>query len=121
MRTNAFLCVGLLTLLSGLPASSELAQQENVAVKIDKGKVVFTIGNEEAGVYHTEGFSKPILWPINAPGQISLTRDWPMGEMTPGGSKDHPHQQSVWFCHGDVIPKGIELKQKIKGVEGVDF
>ena len=43
-----------------------------------------------------------------------------MGEMTPGGSKDHPHQQSVWFCHGDVIPKGIELKQKIKGVEGVN-
>jgi hypothetical protein len=34
---------------------------------------------------------------------------------------DHPHQKSLWFCHGDVIPEGMSLKQKIKGVEGVDF
>src|SRR5262249_40863494 len=24
-------------------------------------------------------------------------------------------------CHGDVIPEGIALKDKVKGVEGVDF
>src|SRR5262249_40874424 len=29
--------------------------------------------------------------------------------------------KSVWFCHGDVIPEGIEIKQRIKGIEGVDF
>ena len=28
---------------------------------------------------------------------------------------DHPHQKSAWFTHGDVIPKGITLNQKIKG------
>src|SRR5205085_2564333 len=39
----------------------------------------------------------------------------------PGESTDHPHQKSAWFCHGDVIPEGIELKAKIKGVKGVDF
>jgi hypothetical protein len=39
----------------------------------------------------------------------------------PGEKTDHPHQKSAWFCHGDVIPRGIELKQKVKGVEGVDF
>src|SRR5206468_1620873 len=27
----------------------------------------------------------------------------------------------LWFCHGDVIPEGIELKSKIKNVAGVDF
>src|SRR5262249_27302268 len=37
------------------------------------------------------------------------------------GSIDHVHQKSAWFCHGDVIPEGLELKQKIKGVEGIDF
>ena len=40
---------------------------------------------------------------------------------TPGESTDHVHQKSVWFCHGDVIPEGIEVRDKIKGVEGVDF
>jgi hypothetical protein len=38
-----------------------------------------------------------------------------------GETTDHVHQKSAWFCHGDVIPEGLELKQHIKGVEGVDF
>ncbi len=38
-------------------------------------------------------------------------------------TKDHVHQKSVWFCHGDVIPEGIELKTKSanKADKGVDF
>jgi hypothetical protein len=39
----------------------------------------------------------------------------------PGETSDHPHQKSAWFCHGDVIPEGVKLAYKIKGVEGVDF
>jgi hypothetical protein len=33
------------------------------------------------------------------------------------------HQKSGWFCHGDVIPEGIELKvhSADKHVKGVDF
>src|ERR1700730_9816725 len=50
-----------------------------------------------------------------------MTRSWPMEKAQPGGSMDHVHQKSAWFCHGDVIPEGLELKDKIKGVEGVDF
>jgi hypothetical protein len=44
-----------------------------------------------------------------------------MDESIPGESKDHHHQKSAWFCHGDVIPEGMTLKHKIRGVEGVDF
>jgi hypothetical protein len=40
---------------------------------------------------------------------------------TPGGSTDHPHQKSAWFTHGDVIPEGMELKRKTRGVQGIDF
>jgi hypothetical protein len=76
------------------------------------------IGDELVTRYHTAGYAKPIFWPLNAPGGIPLTRNYPPPE---GQAKDHPHQKSAWFCHGDVIPEGIELKDKIKGVEGVDF
>jgi len=38
-----------------------------------------------------------------------LTRNYPPPE---GQAKDHPHQKSAWFCHGDVVPEGIELKTK---------
>jgi hypothetical protein len=44
-----------------------------------------------------------------------------MEQAEPGEATDHVHHKSAWFCHGDVIPEGLELKHKIKGVEGVDF
>src|SRR5581483_1808513 len=66
-------------------------------------------------------WAKPIFYPVLAPGGVPLTRDWPMVTGKPGESTDHPHQKSAWFCHGDIIPEGVELKQKIKGVEGADF
>src|SRR5262249_23154545 len=65
--------------------------------------------------------AKPYLWPLNAPGGVTVTRAWPMEPAKPGGSTDHPHQKSAWFCHGDVIPEGLPLKDKIRGVKGVDF
>jgi hypothetical protein len=91
---------------------------------VDKGHVDFRIGDELVGTYHYNdewSAAKPIFWPLNAPGGLPLTRAWPMAPAAPGGSTDHPHQRSAWFCHGDVIPEGIEIKQKIRGIEGVDF
>lgn len=40
-----------------------------------------------------------------------------------GETTDHFHQKSAWFCHGDVIPEGLELKIKTteKTGKGVDF
>jgi hypothetical protein len=42
---------------------------------------------------------------------------------TEGETKDHFHQKSVWFCHGDVVPEGMELKVRSsdKRVVGVDY
>ena len=41
----------------------------------------------------------------------------------PKETADHVHQKSAWFCHGDIIPEGIEIKSKSldKNVKGVDF
>ncbi|MGH7169343.1 MAG: PmoA family protein, partial [Gemmataceae bacterium] len=86
-------------------------------------QVVFRAGAEEAAVYRFGGdWAKPILWPLKAPNNKEITRDWPM-RPAPGGSpkEDHPHQKSAWFTYGDVIPEGVEIKHKRKGVEGIDF
>lgn len=106
-------------LLPGLAAG----QQPRVAAKVADDKIEIYAGGELAGVYvlRRKGCSRPIVWPILAPGGVKMTRDYPMGPPAPSGSKDHPHHQSVWFCHGDVIPVGMKLKHKIRGVEGVDF
>lgn len=107
-----------IALIVALPA----AAQDGVTITKDKDTLEFKIGKALVSKYHIgEKVAKPYFWPMNAPGDIPVTRAWPMLEGEPKETKDHVHQKSVWFCHGDVIPEGIELKQKIKGVEGVDF
>ena len=73
--------------------------------------------------YIFKGYDKPILYPIIGPHGISMTRDWPMKEGTPGEEKDHPHHKSLWFSHGNVngIDFWAEGKDKGKIVDRVAF
>ena len=66
-----------------------------------------------------EKVAKPYFWPMNVAGS-AVTRSWPMDEGK-GEAKDHPHQKSAWFCHGDVIPQGVKFAKNVVNVEGVDF
>jgi hypothetical protein len=106
----------------GLVPAAHAQGGKNVQIKTklfkDGTAYEFFIGDELVTRCHTSGFAKPIFWPVNAPGGVPLTRNYPPPE---GQAKDHPHQKSAWFCHGDVIPEGIDFKSKIKNVEGVDF
>jgi hypothetical protein len=114
------LCVSFLT--------TAAAQEEKKAfvpakATINGNLVVFRDGAEEAAVYGFGGdLAKPILWPLLAPNGKAITRDWPMRPAPPGSPKeDHPHQKSAWFTYGDIIPEGVEIKHKHRGVEGIDF
>ena len=108
----------LLLLFAGPAFADELTAKKTAdAVEITFGKEVVT-------TYHIgEKVAKPYFWPVNAPGAMPVTRAWPMAKGTAGETTDHVHQKSAWFCHGDVIPVGMELKVRSsdKRVEGVDF
>lgn len=47
-------------------------------------------------------YEKPIVYPIYGPGQIPMTRNYPMQPGVEGEATDHPHHKSMWFGHGDV-------------------
>lgn len=111
----------LMMVVTVLAMTNNASGQAAVSVKTAKDRVDFLIGDELATRYLTDGFSKPIFWPVYAPGNIPMTRSWPLDKTNPREAVDHPHQKSIWFCHGDVIPEGLEIKHKIKGVEGIDF
>jgi hypothetical protein len=97
--------LGLLRLSAAEPAP--------VGIKTEKDGIRFTVGDELVGTYlHGKEWAKPYLYPLNAPGGIAVTRTTPL---------DHIHQKSAWFTHGDVIPEGIEITHKEKGVDGVNF
>ena len=117
MRTLALLG----TLIVALPLA---AAEPEMTVKKSEGSLEFSFGGELVTKYVTAATAaKPYFWPLNAPGAVPVTRAWPMMKGAAGETTDHVHQKSAWFCHGDVIPEGVELKTKSsdKRVHGVDF
>ncbi len=99
------------------------AKVEPVSITMAGDKIDFMHGDRLSARYHFgPKVAKPYFFPVNSPDGTCVTRAWPMEQpAAKGEATDHVHQKSLWFCHGDVIPEGIPLKQKIKNVEGVDF
>jgi hypothetical protein len=117
-----------LLLLGGIlltvSASTGAQGPADAGIKVDKDKIDFLVGKEVVTTYQIKDrLPRPFFWPLKTIDGIETTRAWPMGKALPidGKKPDHPHHRSVWFCYGDVIPEGMELKTKIKGVEGIDF
>jgi len=115
------------TLICSIFASSAYAiDPPALSVAKKSGAIVVKAGDQIVTKYHHgESVAKPYFWPLHAPDGTPVTRDWPMVMIKKDGSEttDHVHQKSVWFCHGDIIPEGIELKKRSvdKKVKGVDF
>src|SRR5262245_37930889 len=91
------------------------ARAADVSAVVGKDTIEFKAGTATAARYQFAGtvpnekgegqkpLAKPVMWPVHAPNGTVVTGFAP---------KDHIHHKSVWFCHGDVIPEGIELKTK---------
>src|SRR5579871_6135974 len=49
--------------------------------------------------YHFTGAARPYFYPVMGPGELPMTRNWPM---TAGENEehDHPHHRSLWYAHG---------------------
>ena len=89
-------------------ASHSAARADDITSTTTKEAIEFRAGKSLIGRYQAgPSIAKPYFWPLLAPGDIPVTRDWPMEAAKPGGSTDHVHQKSVWFCHGEVIPEGM--------------
>ncbi len=121
----AALAVLTLSVLPPRPLPADEPDRVNAVMRLPKGPIIFSVGKEVVAHYNIgDDVAKPFFWPVNAPGgTVPVTRGWPMVKGQEGESTDHVHQKSAWFCHGDIIPEGIELKvkSKDKNVKGVDF
>lgn len=120
-------CRGFILLTACLAAGPRVAADEplpgpRAQIAVSKKQIdLKSLGGVVASYVIDPSAAKPYFWPMNALPAISVTRPWPMVADAKGEAKDHVHQKSAWFCHGDVIPEGIDYKQHIKGVKGVDF
>jgi len=102
MNTRILQSLGLLAFAVSLPFAPLNAASFVTIEEGKDGQYDVKFGDELFTTLHTKGQAKPILYPIIGPYGIRMTRDYPMKEGTPNEAKDHPHQQSLWFTHGDV-------------------
>jgi hypothetical protein len=120
MRTSILVLAIALAAAPTLPTDAQ--QPQPVTIQVDKDRIDFLVGKSLMTSYHTKADSpRPYFLPLNAPDGTVTTRAWPAGEAIPGEKKDHPHHRSAWFTYGDVVPEGMPLKTKVKGIEGIDF
>lgn len=97
-----------LALLLGLVSH---ASAEVTAERTDAG-VTIKIDGQFFTEYLVCSGRKPILWPVLSPSGKPVTRAYPMGE-APNERKDHIHQRSIWFTHGDV--NGVSYWHEMDG------
>lgn len=72
-----------------------------VVLQEKDGKVYVTAGGAPFAEYVHEGLPKPSLYPVIGPDGIPMTRNYPFKKVE-GEASDHPHHQSLWYCHGNV-------------------
>lgn len=69
------------------------------------------VDGKEFAVHRVDAGPKPFLFPLNGPTGDRLTRAFPMEDVE-GEDKDHPHQRSFWFTHGEV--NGVDFWSELK-------
>lgn len=70
-------------------------------------------GDELFAGYLADVSGTPIIYPINLPGEMGMTRNFPMKKDVAGEKPDHDHHRSLWLTHGDV--NGIDFWIDDKG------
>jgi hypothetical protein len=94
LRIQAVALAAVSFAMPAVSAEVELSKHDN--------RVVITADREPFAEYLTNSNGKPVVWPIFGPAGQLMTRAYPMQRDVAGESKDHPHQRSLWFTHGDV-------------------
>ena len=70
---------------------------------IGAGKLEVRIGGKLFTRYHYgDQWARPFLYPFVGPGDVPVTRSYPMRDDIPGERHDHPHHRSVWVAYGEV-------------------
>lgn len=77
-----------------------------VAVTQDEKKVTVKLDGRPFTEYCFADVARPYFYPVIGPTGEPVMRHWPMAD-GPNEQRDHPHQKSLLFAHGDV--NGIDF------------
>ena len=113
MRTLLTPILAVAVVFSGCASiihANDSDKKARVTVTQDKAKKQFRI--EVNGEFFTnyiyDTHPRPILYPIEGPGGVKLTRNYSIIKNVPGEAQDHHHHKSLWFGHGEMKTLNID-------------
>jgi len=78
----------------------ESADVPGVTLKVGR-KLSLNLPEGLFSEYHVDEGARPFLWPVLGPGNVPLTRAFPMQQIE-GETQDHPHHRSLWSAFDEV-------------------
>lgn len=76
------------------PAVSLIEKEDRLRIELNGELFTEYIFKREDGFF-------PVFYPVLGPGQVPMTRNYPLKEVD-GEDHDHPHHQSLWFAHSNI-------------------
>jgi hypothetical protein len=106
----------LIAVSAGLSADVGAPASPKAGVEITrlKDRLRVEINGELFTEYFFKEVPRPYCYPLMGPGNVAMTRDWPMKE-TPGEERDHRHHRSLWFAHGAINGQDFWSEEKAFG------
>lgn len=105
LRAPALLAAATFLLAAESYCVADASAAEFTLTRSDRG-ITVKLDGQLVTEYLIRSGNKPVLYPLNGPDNVPLTRDYPMRTVA-GDSHDHPHHRSFWFTHGTV--NGIDF------------
>lgn len=69
--------------------------------KADARVDVDILGKPFTAYHYGHQWVRPFLYPVLGPGDVRVTRGWPITDEVKGEKTDHPHHKSIWVAYGE--------------------
>jgi hypothetical protein len=102
MRRFLTLAIGVAALKASFVLSAETTSPPNprrgVQITQEEDRLRVEINGQLFTEYHFKNTPRPYCYPLIGPGELPMTRNFPM-KSPPNEEHDHPHHRSLWFGH----------------------
>jgi hypothetical protein len=87
---------------------------EGVQITQLENKLRIEIGGKLFTEYFFKDVPRPYCYPLIGPGELPMTRNWPMKSVD-GEEHDHIHHRSFWYAHGNINGVNFWSEEKAFG------
>jgi hypothetical protein len=111
---TAFALLAVVCAVRSADVSPSAPPKAGVQITRQQDRLRVEINGQLFTEYVFKNTPRPYCYPLIGPGNLAMSRDWPMKD-TPGEDHDHPHHRSLWYAHGAMNGQDFWSEQKAFG------